>query len=168
VRIAFLSSLAAYAALVVVAAATLPGRVPLHFGMGGDADRWGTRTEAVVTFSLVGGGLAAVLGGMAALASRLPLRSSWVNLPHKTWWTATPEREQRARRRLSQDLYAVATGMMVLLCAVLALTIAAARSDDARLPGGSAVPIGILVVTLAAALALVIWMPRRYRPETES
>jgi hypothetical protein len=168
VRIAFLLTLAAYGALVVAAAAALPGRVPLHYGMGGDPDRWGTRTEAVVTFALVGGGLAAVLGGVAALASRLPLRSAWVNLPHKTWWTATPEREQRARQRLRQDLYAVAAGVMVLLFAVLALTIAAARGDDARLPGGPVVPVGILVVALAAALALVIWMPRRYRPETES
>lgn len=163
-RIAFLLALVAYAVLVVVAAVTLPERVPLHFGLGGDADRWGSRSEAVLTFALVGGGVALLLGGVAALAGRLPLRSSWVNLPHKDWWTATPEREERARRRMRQDLYAVAAGVMVLLVVVLAMTIAAARSDAARMPGGAWLPI----VVLAGALALVIWMPFRYRPEAES
>ena len=70
-RIAFLLTLAAYAALVVAAAVSLPERVPLHFGVGGAADRWGGRTEAVVTFALVGGGVAALLGGTAEFASRL-------------------------------------------------------------------------------------------------
>lgn len=167
-RIAFLLTLVAYAVLVVVAALVLPERVPLHFGFGGEADRWGTRTEAVLTFGLLGAGLAVVLGGGAELSSRLPLRSPWVNLPHKAWWTATPEREMRACERLRHDLYVIATAVMVLVSAVLVLTLVAARTEEARLPGGSGLSIGVLVVVLVGGLALVLWQFRRFRPEGES
>ena len=161
-RVAFLLSSAAYAVLVVVAAVTMPDPVPLHFGFGGDADRWASRTEALLTFALVGVGLAVLLAGSALLAARLPLRSAWVNLPHKQWWTATPEREERARRRMSHDLWALAAGTMTLLCLVLALTIAAA--DSGRMTGGPWLVGGLLV----AALLLVVLMPLRYRPDGDA
>lgn len=164
VRLAFLLSSAAYAVLVVVAAVTMPDRVPLHFGPGGDADRWGSRAEALLVFGLLGGGVALVLGGISVLARRLPLRSAWVNLPHKDWWTATPEREERARRRLSHDFWAIAAGTMTLLCIVLALTIGAAHSESPRLTAGPWLAVG----ALAAALLLAIVMPLRYRPDGDA
>ena len=100
-----------------------------------------------MVFALVGAVVAALLGGGAALARRLPLQSAWVNLPHKDWWMATPEREQRARTRLAEQLYTIATATMVLVGTALVLTVVAARRDEPDLVAGGWV-VGVLVVAV--------------------
>lgn len=161
-RRAFLLTTAAYAASIAVAAVLLPERVPLHFAGSGEPDRWGSRAEAVLTFSLIGAGLALLLGGAAALMERLPLRSGLVNLPRKDWWLATPEREAEARRRLRADLYGIAAVTMVFLVGVLGVTVAAARSDDPSLGWPFMVAVGLFV---AATVVWAIWTSVvRYRP----
>ncbi|NPC98102.1 DUF1648 domain-containing protein [Nocardioides sp. zg-DK7169] len=161
-RRAFLLTIAVYAASIAVASAVLPARVPLHFAGSGEPDRWGSRTEALVTFGLVGAGLALLLGGSAALMDRLPLRSGLVNLPHKEWWLATPEREAEARSRLRADLYGLAAAVMVFLAGAVAVTVAAARSDDPSLGWPFMVGVGVFVV------GVVLWTTWvsvvRYRP----
>lgn len=161
-RRAFLLTTVVYAASVAVASAVLPARVPLHFAGSGEPDRWGSRTEAVLTFGLIGAGLVLVLGGSAVLADRLPLRSGLVNLPHKEWWLATPAREAEARRRLRADLYGLAAAVMAFLVGVLWVTVAAARSDDPRLGWPFMVAVGVLVV---GVVLWTIWVSVvRYRP----
>lgn len=162
VRRAFLLTTVLYAASIVVAAAVLPERVPLHFSGSGEPDRWGSRTEAVLTFGLIGAGLALLLGGSAALMGRLPLRSGIVNLPHKEWWLATPEREAEARRRLRTDMYGLAAVTMAFLVGVLGVTVATARSDDPNLGWPFMVAVGVFVVGVVLG---AIWMSVvRYRP----
>jgi len=162
VRRAFLLTTVLYAASIVVAAAVLPTRVPLHFTGSGEPDRWGSRTEAVLTFGLIGAGLALLLGGSAALMDRLPLRSGTVNLPHKEWWLATPEREAEARRRLRADLYGLAAAVMTFLTAAVVVTVATARSDDPSLGWPFMVAVGVFVV---GVVLWAIWMSvARYRP----
>ena len=162
-RIAFLLTVSAYAALLVAAGWLLPEQVPLHFGIGGAPDRWGSRTEALVIFALVGAGAAVLLGGGARLARSLPLRSVWVNLPHKDWWTATPEREQRARRELARQMYTIATATMVLVGTAVVLTVVAARRDDPDLGASGWVLLALVVVVLALAVRSHL----AFRPEVE-
>ena len=77
--------------VLLIAAVTLPDRVPIHFGPGGEADRIVGRQEALVTFAVVGLGIAVLMVGLARWMRRAPL--TMVNVPHKDWWTATPARE---------------------------------------------------------------------------
>ncbi|WP_164519569.1 DUF1648 domain-containing protein [Nocardioides ferulae] len=160
---AFLLTCAAYAGLVAASAWWLPARVPLHFGGSGEPDRWGSRTEALWTFGLVGAGVAVLLGGLAALTARLPLRSSLVNIPHKDWWTATEEREAEARRRLRNDLYGFGAATMLFLGTMVVNTGIAARSDEPSLGWSFALATGLFVV---GVLAWAGWTTfARYRPE---
>ena len=87
VRVAMALACAAYAGVLLVAAVTLPDRVPIHFGPGGEADRIVGRQEALVTFAVLGLGIAVLMVGLARWMRRAPL--TMVNVPHKDWWTAT-------------------------------------------------------------------------------
>ena len=130
-RHTYLATLVCFLLVLVCCAAAMPADVPLHFGGSGAADRWGSRTEAITTMTIVGGLLAVVLGGTAALVDRLPLAS--LNVPHKVWWTATPEREQRMRAMMRTDLYALASATMLFLAVVVVAMTVAARSEDPAL-----------------------------------
>lgn len=149
------ASVAAYALVWAYAALTLPARVPIHFGPSGDADRFAARTEALAFFAGVGALLALVFW----LADRATARESltWLNIPHKEWWTATPERRERARALLRHDGLVLAAATGVLMVVVLASTVAAAAADEPRLGWVFFAAFGAYVVGIA------LWVVRMYR-----
>lgn len=116
---------------VVTAASwfVLPDRVPLHFGVS-EADQWGSRTEAVVFFALVIGGLGLLFWGLAVAVPRVP--EALLNLPErdKAWWLATAERRIELNRMVREDLYAIGAATMIFFFAVEGLIIGVA--DDAE------------------------------------
>ncbi|WP_193605571.1 DUF1648 domain-containing protein [Nocardioides dongkuii] len=130
-RLTFAASVLSLAVALVCAAFLLPAEVPLHFDGSGDPDRWGSRTEALVTMGLVGGLLALVLGGSAALVDRMP--PGVLNVPHRDWWTATPERERRMRTMMRTDLLVIGAATLLLVALAVVATTVAARSDDPAL-----------------------------------
>ena len=160
-RFVFFASLLGFAASLVVAAALLPSRVPMHFNAGGDVDRWAGRGESLVVMGVIGGGLALLFGALAARIDRLPIEL--VNAPYKQWWTATPERIARLRSRLATDLYVIGAATLVLLAAVELLTVRAALLDRPHLDGW----FWVVFVTYACfvALSLGYAVAVRYRPE---
>ena len=84
---------AAYVVVLVWLGVSLPDRVPMHFDGAGDADSWGSRTEALVLWTVLG---VALLGGGALLARHATGGDgTWLNLPHKDYWLA-PERRRRS------------------------------------------------------------------------
>lgn len=154
-----------HALVLAIVAPGLPERVPMHFSGSGAVDRWGSRSEALWTFGLVGGGLLALFLVLALVAPRLPMQ--FVNLPaaSKEWWTATPEREAELRRRLGTDLGLVGAATVLLISATTIDTAWAARREDPALGW-------LFFVSLAVYLVLVIgWcvytVTSRYRPESE-
>ncbi|MAY98872.1 DUF1648 domain-containing protein [uncultured Nocardioides sp.] len=164
VRVAMALACAAYAGVLLIAAVTLPDRVPIHFGPGGEADRIVGRQEALVTFAVLGLGIAVLMVGLARWMRRAPL--TMVNVPHKDWWTATPAREARLRARLETDLLGIGALTMVLLVVVQAVTVRAA--DDPE-PSLDPVAVAATVGYVALLLAAVLWIAtRRYRPGTAS
>lgn len=164
VRVAMALACAAYAGVLLIAAVTLPDRVPIHFGPGGEADRIVGRQEALVTFAVLGLGIAVLMVGLARWVRRAPL--TMVNVPHKDWWTATPAREARLRARLETDLLGIGVLTMVLLVVVQAVTVRAA--DDPE-PSLDPVAVAATVGYVALLLAAVLWIAtRRYRPGTAS
>jgi uncharacterized membrane protein len=150
-RRTFVASTVLLVAALVVAAVGLPEQVPLHFDGTGDADRWGSRTEALVTMSLVGGLLVVLLGGTAAFVDRLPV--TMLNVPHKQWWTASPEREARMRRMMATDLYVIGAATVLLVALAVLATLQAARTD-ATLGG---LFVAGLVVYLVVVLGWTVW-----------
>ena len=157
-RRAFAAVVAAYVAVLARLALTLPDRVPLHFGAGGDADRWGSRTEALVTWTVVG---VVTLGGGALLARHATGGSgALLNLPHKDYWLAA-ERRADFRRRFEGDMlgFVAWTGLLLV---VLMLVTGVSAVEDGSVPGWwfwlS------LAVYLTGTAAWLVWLLRRYRP----
>lgn len=159
VRHTYLGTLVCFLLVLVGSAFAMPAEVPLHFGVTGDPDRWASRGEALMTMTTVGGLLALVMGGTAALVDRMPL--AYLNAPHKDWWTATPERERRMRRMMRTDLYTLASATMLLLSVVVLATALAARADDPAL--GPLFFVG-LACYLVFVVAWTVWsLSTRYR-----
>lgn len=155
-RRVFWGSVGFYAAALAVLAWTLPADgVVLHSGPDGP-DRYGSRAELIGVMAAVGAGMALLFGLLAELlVARVDLRSPMVNLPHKEWWTETPERMSAARRMLKDDLYGFGAGTLVFL----ALMLGAVQ----HLPEWT-----LAVLTGVFVAAVVAWClrmaTRRYRP----
>ena len=162
-RGAFVVSVATFGVVLAIAATELPDRVPMHFDATGSADRWAGRTEAIVTFGLLGLFVGGLFGGIAAATGRIPM--SMVNVPHQHWWLAEPDRERRMRGLLRADMYWFAATTMALLTIIVALTLRASRLDKPHLDAWFWVSIGLY---LAATFGYLFYCWRsRYRPEPE-
>lgn len=158
----YLGAILAYAGVVLVVSLALPDRVPLHFDGSGSADRYGSRTEAVLVFVGTGILILAVFATCAWAVRRASLQ--WFNVPHKRWWTATPEREAVLRGRVATDLDVLAIATLLLLTVVVAMVGRAAR-DDVGLGAGAWVALGLYLVFVAGWSAWA--MTTRYRPDPE-
>ncbi|MBE7325382.1 DUF1648 domain-containing protein [Nocardioides sp. Y6] len=132
------------------------GEIAVHFGVDGQPDEWGTRTELV---AVVGGLCLATwlfLAWMSHSADRL--HWSMVNIPRKDHW-AKPEHEPVARRRLAEDMALVNLWTMGLLVSICPVMVLSARRGE--LTGPLAWSVWILIG--AFCLALVAMMRHRNR-----
>ncbi len=144
-----------YAVAWGCAAQLLPSRVPMHFTSSGGVDRWAGRGEALILFAVVGAVLGLLFLVLATYADRMPIE--FVNTPHKSWWTATPERTAALRRRTEQATWAVGAATMTLLAAIEVCVVRAARSDQPHLDW-------LFAVCFVAYLAfIVVWLIRSFR-----
>lgn len=160
-RAAFVAASVLYAGLLVAAYLLYPDRVPVHWDGGLAPDDFASRTSAVLFLAVVGGAMAVLFTGLVHGVGRIPV--SLVNVPHKDWWSATPERLAELRRRIADDTAVLGALTMVFLDVLLVATVVAARSDDQRLGAG---PVVALVVYVVAMLAYCVYLPlRRYRPD---
>jgi hypothetical protein len=161
-RVAFAAAAVLYAVVVAAGARSLPARVPMHFGAGGTPDRFGSRTELLVTEIALGVGVVVLLGAVAVGMRRVSL--AWVNVPHPEYWKA-PAHEAELRRRLEADTLGIGTATLLLLAGMSALTARAASSGDGLGPAA-----GVLVgAYVLGVLGYCGWMVvGRYRPPTSS
>lgn len=80
---------------IVATAGSLPATVATHFGGGGRANGWMTRSGYTIFSLLLTVLLPLVLyGGLGWLPSRV---ERFVNLPHRDYWLAAPRREETLR-----------------------------------------------------------------------
>lgn len=140
----------------------LPDRVPIHFGVGGDPDRWVGRTRAVLEMGMVLGGMVLLFAGLAAGMARVP--PGLLNLPRKQkeWWTAEPVRLDRLRAMLAEDVLVIGALTLALLGGVALLTGLTAYQQTPRLGPGAIVLIGAYVVALSVQVLRTATV--RYRP----
>lgn len=163
--VAFVAGAALYGGVLAVAAAVLPARVPLHYGITGEADRWGSRTELVAGLVGVGVVLLLVFAGGAALTRRASL--VWVNVPNPGFWKS-PEHEAELRGRMVVDLLHVGTVTLVWLAAEVAVAVAAVEAGRDDLPGWSAVLLGAYLVYVLAWCGWLVAGRYRVPPDVSS
>jgi hypothetical protein len=161
-RIALYAAAVVYAVSVVLSAGALPEQVPLHFGLGGSADRYGSRSEALTGFGALGAFLLALWLVVRWAVRRTGL--DLVNVPHADYWK-TPEREPELRRRVEDDLTWFFAATVLLLAALPVSTVAAAD-------GSGQLPRWFPVLFGAYLLGTLGWcvhqFTRRWRPPAES
>lgn len=154
-----------YLVVLLWAALVLPhGEVPLHFGLDGTPDRFGSRTEALVTLTLLGLVTGGLMEGLTHLlrSGRMPVEL--LNLPYKPYWSR-PENLPRARRMMAEDMDLIAAMTMGLLAAVAVLVVGSAT--------GGRWPLEWFWIVMAAYLVgVTLWVVRmyrsRYRPPEEA
>lgn len=134
--------------------ATSPERVPVHYGLSGAPDRWGSRLELLLVYTgaiVIGSG---IFLGVPALLRYAPART--ISIPNKHYWLA-PEHRAEAARKLalwSNVQGAAVNGLMITLQLVLA--------PSASGPSSTLLPIvlgGFGVFTLGT----MIWLSLAYR-----
>ncbi|WP_110240922.1 DUF1648 domain-containing protein [Nocardioides gilvus] len=133
------------------------GRIPVHFGAGGEADNWGTRNELCGIF---GGIVIALWAFMAWLTSGADrLHWSMINMPRKEYWML-PENESLARARLAEDIALTGVWSMALLTAMMPLMVLSVRRGD--MGGGLSGAAIAVIVVLTAAGAVGIWQRQKF------
>jgi uncharacterized membrane protein len=137
----------------------LPGRIPVHFDLSGNVDRWGSKGTMWWAFSALAVVGTALMYGAAALSRRYP---QIVNLPRKVRIPDLPPEAQIRVISLAQGmLYWLATAMnltWLLLLAAVRQAALGAPQRAARLVFGS-VGVGVVLVP-AVLIALYIPMVR--------
>ena len=155
----FWISAATLAVVVAWSATALPERVPVHFGISGDADRFTSRTQAVLESSLVGGGIALTFSLIDLLVRRGPL--SLVNVPHKSHWT-TPEHAPTLRRMMAHDMWVIGTMTMALVVGMELSILAVADQPGPKLgPWTWLMVAGYVVAVFGYGVHMQL---HRYRP----
>lgn len=147
---------AGYAALVILDAGQLPERVAIHFGVGGRADGWADRQQAVMLSEILCV-VPVVFLVLAQLMRVLP--SGAFNLPHRDYWLA-PERRAETVAAISGQLMWMGCLMVLFLAGVYWLTIEANRLTPPRLPMQSF--LALLVAFLAATGIWTVLFLRRF------
>lgn len=101
----------------------------MHFGKSGDVDRWGSRTEEVITQGVIVVGLVLLFWVLTILVPRMP--ETLLNIParDKQWWLATPERREELNRRLVHDIHVMGTATLLLVASVGVVTMAQTRLE---------------------------------------
>lgn len=150
-----------YLGAFVWALTVLPDRVVAHVGPDG-VDRWGSLTEHAV-MSVILGLLFLPMPWFFRWAAKPP--ATWLNMPHKDYWLATPERAATLQRKVFEDGLTF-TG---LTGGFLAVIVQVGVVRETRDPGSASswlMP-GALVVYLVATAVWIVVFVRRHRPPAE-
>lgn len=121
---------AGYLAFVLGTASLLPERVAIHFGLGGQADRWADRSQTIFFFETLTV-VPAVFVLLAVVMRWMPAGA--FNLPHRDYWLA-PERRAETVGIVSRQLIWIGCLMVLFLAGIYWLTIQANHATPARLP----------------------------------
>lgn len=157
--IAFWLGGVAFVVALVVAAGSLPERVPLHWGLGGDVDRWGSRSEYVWSMALLGALMMVIFGLLPALLPRLPRRL--VNVPYARYWRQHEHWPLAVRRTLNALRW---MGALTWLLLIGMVWFGAGDTAGQGTPWIGWLVVGYLV--LLFALMGVLLRPGVWRPPT--
>ena len=124
---------AGYLIFIAGSASLLPARVASHFGVGGEANGWMSRSADLIFFGGLGLGLPLFFIVLSLVTGLLPAR--FVNLPHREYWLS-PERLAQTRAYISRQMIWMSCLMILFLAGIHYLTILANRATPPHLPMG--------------------------------
>ena len=124
---------AGYLIFIAGSASLLPERMATHFGGGGEANGWMSRSADLVFFGGLGVGLPLFFIVLSLVIGLVPTR--FVNLPHREYWLS-PERREQTRAYISRQMIWMGCLMVLFLAGIHCLTILANRATPPHLPMG--------------------------------
>jgi hypothetical protein len=136
-----------------------PAVVPVHYGLDGLPDRWGSPLQVLlVHLGIVGLGTAVMLA-LPELVRRAP--ASLLNLPNAEYWLA-PEHRAAATAKLATwaDLLGAAVNLLMLTLQL----VLAPGGDGASSPSWA--PALVTLAFLVFTLGSCVWLARAYRLPT--
>jgi uncharacterized membrane protein len=137
-----------------------PARVPVHFGLNGIPDRWGSSTSLLVIHLCLIGFSTLTFWALPELVRRAP---SWmINLPNKDYWLV-PERRAIAADKMAIWAHLLGIGVNVL---VITLQLVLSRNAGAATATGTSTPGLVLAGFLLFALCSMVWLIASYRLPT--
>src|ERR1039458_5691568 len=122
---------AGFLIFIAGSASLLPERVATHFGGGGNANGWMSRSTDLVLFGGLGVGLPLFFIVLSFLTGWVP--GQFVNLPHREYWLL-PERRVQTRAYISRQMIWMSCLMVLFLAGIHYLIILANRSTPPHLP----------------------------------
>jgi uncharacterized membrane protein len=129
-RMVFIVSFIANMILVAVGLVLCPGKVAIHFGMGGEPDGWASGSVNALIMSGVNILIFVSFFFTSYLIKITPSR--WINLPNKEYWLK-PENRDKMESKLKPHLWQFGTLTLMLIFIVNALAIQANLSEPVRL-----------------------------------
>ena len=134
----------------------LPERVPVHFDLQGNPDRWSSPMELTGVLVGVSAFFLLLFGLLPLFMTRLP-PSLW-NLPHRDYWLA-PTRKEGTARVVSMFCFRIGslTSLFFLLLHQAVISVAIGKTE--RLTFG----LGETLVYLALVLGLSVALYARFR-----
>jgi uncharacterized membrane protein len=124
---------AGFLIFIAGSASLLPERVATHFGGGGNANGWMSRSTDLVLFGGLGVGLPLFFIVLSFLTGWVP--GQFVNLPHREYWLL-PERRVQTRAYISRQMIWMSCLMVLFLAGIHYLIILANRATPPHLPMG--------------------------------
>lgn len=146
-----------------VAYADLPDRIPVHFGLSGQPDRWADKSFwSVFTLPLVATVIGALLGTLAVVAARKP---GVFNFPGKEDFLALPPERRQPATRVLQEMMAALALATVALFAVIQLAVL--RAGQLGQEDGLVLP-AVLVTVVAMPVLIGVYSLRINRAVREA
>jgi hypothetical protein len=129
---------------ITCSAAWLPERVAVHFGSGGEANGWMTRSAHLLFIGALGVGVPLLFAGLVLLIGWIP--AQFINVPRRDYWLA-PEREAETRGLISRGLLWLGCLMVVFFSGIQLLLVQANLVAPAHWPMQWGLPVtgGFLV-----------------------
>ena len=110
----FVGTMTANLVFLLFSVYLLPERVAMHFAMSGIPDQWGSRTEYLITMSILVCLLSTIFWGLRWINHVIPV--TWINIPNKDYWLSENNRAEMYRK---VDCIMEELGSVVLLCILL-------------------------------------------------
>jgi uncharacterized membrane protein len=135
----------------------LPDRVPVHFGISGSPDRWGSKSELFILVALVWG-LTVLLYAFILSVPRLGRKPQLLNIPDKgEFLKLSPERQAPFWELLQEFMAGMAVSVNLIFYLIIQGTLRVIDGSTAALPTRNMF-VGLAVLFLM----IVLYLPRMF------
>jgi uncharacterized membrane protein len=142
---------------VYIAYPKLPPRVPAHFNLAGNADRWGGK-EGVIWLAAMAWGMTLIFYLLAHNMRRLNRKPQSLNIPHKEQFLKLPEEKQSIYWDLIKEFLAGLTaGTNLLWYLLIRGTLRIITGEMSVLPFETMLPALAVMI-----LMLIVYLQRMY------